>query len=132
MKICQMCNVNPVAAANGKYCAECREKARVMYQEKAKQKRKEERASFAETRDKAHPPGWRTPKAATKAVENRPNCPGCVYCQKLYGSTYACHYTVETGQLRQMPASECYKHKGTPYKPEGGQRKASNETVNKS
>lgn len=119
MKICKMCGTSPVAAANGKYCLACREKARAMYQEKAEQKKREERASFAETRDKAHPPGWSTPKAVTKAVENKPNCPGCIYCQKLYGSTYACHYSIETGKLRPMPASECYKKKGTPYKAKG-------------
>lgn len=47
-------------------------------------------------------------------------CRGCEYWRAIgHGKQCirACHYCIETGNLRGMPAAECYKHEGTPYKP---------------
>lgn len=47
-------------------------------------------------------------------------CRGCEYWRPMGNSSkcmHACHYCIETGNLRDMPAAECYKHEGTPYKP---------------
>lgn len=46
-------------------------------------------------------------------------CIGCCYYRSLSGVSsrrdYCCHYLVDTGKLRKIKPSECYKHKGTPY-----------------
>ena len=47
-------------------------------------------------------------------------CRGYEYWRTMGNSSkcmHACHYCIETGNLRGMPAAECYKHEGTPYKP---------------
>lgn len=47
-------------------------------------------------------------------------CRGCEYWRTMGNSSkcmHACHYCLETGNPRGMPAAECYKHEGTPYKP---------------
>ncbi len=47
------------------------------------------------------------------------NCIGCYYYQSLSGckakNDSCCHYLIETGKLRKVKPSECYRHKGTPY-----------------
>lgn len=58
----------------------------------------------------------RKEKRAPKVVE----CRGCYYWRTMGNSSkcmHACHYCLETGNPRGMPAAECYKHEGTPYKP---------------
>lgn len=47
-------------------------------------------------------------------------CTDCIYYRRLGVFGKACHYQIDTNRLRLMPASECYKKKGTPYKPKGG------------
>lgn len=50
-------------------------------------------------------------------------CTGCKYYRNLgcinsvgdVKSSKACHYCIDTGQVRGIPPSECYKHEGTPY-----------------
>ena len=43
-------------------------------------------------------------------------CKGCEYYRRL-GSDMACHYAIDTNDVRGMTPSECYKQPGTPYKP---------------
>ncbi len=46
-------------------------------------------------------------------------CIDCYYYRSLSGlkikNDNCCHYVIETGKLRKIPPSECYKHEGTPY-----------------
>ncbi len=30
---------------------------------------------------------------------------------------FCCHYLIDTGSMRKIPPSECYRHAGTPYLP---------------
>ncbi len=48
-------------------------------------------------------------------------CVGCEYWQPLNspGGVKACHYCIITGNVRGIPAADCYKHEGTAYKPAG-------------
>lgn len=48
-------------------------------------------------------------------------CTGCVYYRLFswggYNGLKACHYMLDTGIPRGIPARACYKHRGTPYSP---------------
>ena len=48
-------------------------------------------------------------------------CVGCEYWQPLNspGGVKACHYCIITGNVRGIPAADCYKHEGTAYTPAG-------------
>ena len=54
-------------------------------------------------------------------------CVGCEYRQPLnsQGGVKACHYCIITGNVRGIPAADCYKHEGTAYKPAGKGEKMS-------
>lgn len=47
-------------------------------------------------------------------------CKGCEYWKPLSDHTqngvHCCHYLLETGNVRGIPAEQCYKHENTPYK----------------
>lgn len=110
-----MCGKNPVSNAHAKYCESCREIAKQIAEEKKKEsrimKRKQEREKKKiEKREK---------EINEKRGKNKTyiKCVGCAYYRLFYGSIKACHYTLDTGKLKTIPAIECYKHEGTPYKP---------------
>ena len=48
-------------------------------------------------------------------------CIGCYYYRSLSQNKYmddcCCHYLIDTGNMRKIPPSECYRHEGTPYLP---------------
>ena len=48
-------------------------------------------------------------------------CIGCYYYRSLsqnkYMDDFCCHYLIDTGSMRKIPPSECYRHAGTPYLP---------------
>lgn len=57
-----------------------------------------------------------------KKDEFRPTpCRGCYYWRPIThgisASTRACHYCIDTGQLRSIPPQLCYQKPGTPYRP---------------
>lgn len=49
-------------------------------------------------------------------------CGGCYYWRPIADGNRAsmkvCHYCIDTSVPRGIPARECYKHEGTPYRPE--------------
>lgn len=58
-----------------------------------------------------------------KKSEFKPTrCKGCYYWRPInYGRKVgqrACHYCLETGNLRGILPHLCYQHEGTPYTPE--------------
>lgn len=58
---------------------------------------------------------------AAKGVCFVMKCIGCYYYRSLsqnkYMDDYCCHYLIDTGNMRKIPPSECYRHEGTPYLP---------------
>lgn len=118
MKMCKRCNEKPVSSPRSAYCDECREialkesrgkaKANQREYDKAHRKKLKQEKAIAETRARLGDP---PPRKITE-------CVGCHYWRHFYAGTYACHYTIDTGKVRPMPAEECYNHDGTPYAPE--------------
>lgn len=91
MKLCSVCKERPVDSPRGKYCAECRATLR---------------------RGKTEP-------AVEKPVETAENqfngCVGCVHWRDCGHGMKCCHLTADTGRLRLLPYTECYRHMGTDY-----------------
>ena len=58
---------------------------------------------------------------AAKGVYFVMKCIGCYYYRSLSQNKYmddcCCHYLIDTGNMRKIPPSECYRHEGTPYLP---------------
>lgn len=58
---------------------------------------------------------------AAKGVCFVMKCIGCYYYRSLSQNKYmddcCCHYLIDTGNMRKIPPSECYRHEGTPYLP---------------
>ena len=58
---------------------------------------------------------------ATEGVYFIMKCIGCYYYRSLsqnkYMDDFCCHYLIDTGNMRKIPPSECYRHAGTPYLP---------------
>lgn len=42
-------------------------------------------------------------------------CDGCVHWRDCGCGMKACHLTADTGRVRDIPHSKCYKHNGTGY-----------------
>lgn len=67
-----------------------------------------------------------------KRSYKRCRCTGCYYWRPIVDSNTAsmhvCHYCYDTGIPRGIPASECYRHEGTPYRP-GQKGKAARKTL---
>ena len=55
------------------------------------------------------------------ALLQQKKCIGCYYYRSLSQNKYmddcCCHYLIDTGNMRKIPPSECYRHEGTPYLP---------------
>lgn len=101
MTLCAYCGVKPVRSPKAKYCEECR---RVL-------NNKFTRESAELQTARRHNGYYEAQKAKPKPVK----CVGCRYYRFLSGVDYACHYAIDTGKLRKIPAKDCYKHDGTPY-----------------
>ena len=54
-------------------------------------------------------------------------CRGCFYYRQFGNKEYACHYCIDTKDVRGIKPSECYKHEGTPYLPKAKGRKKKQE-----
>ena len=114
MKLCERCGEVPVASVHSRYCETCRELAKADARARAKEMQPIRDAKY------------RAKKRAQKLAESMGNqppvkthngCPGCSYWRLFHAGMKACHYTIDTGKVRPMPAAECYGHEGTPYKP---------------
>lgn len=95
IKTCILCGA-PRPKGATKYCEECRIKKEKEWNKKKRRKPREKQQ-----------------KPKSEVV----NCKGCFYWRNMYVGANACHYPIETNQLRPMPAADCYKHDGTPYRP---------------
>lgn len=119
MKLCQRCHEKPLANIHGRYCVDCREIAKKEAKERAKlnqpkyDKKHQEKQKAQKRTDEVN---QRTGLGDKQAYHG--NCEGCIYWRNFYSGTYACHYLIDTGNLRGMDAAECYRHEGTPYTPE--------------
>lgn len=119
MKLCVRCGVRPVANIHGKYCEICREEAKAEARQRAKEMQPVHDANHRAKKKAEKLAGevnQRTGLGDTKKKHH--GCPGCIYWRLFYAGMSACHYTIDTGNVRPMPAAECYRHDGTPYTPE--------------
>lgn len=96
IKTCILCGA-PRPKGATKYCEACRAK-KVKEQGNHKHKKPVE-------------------KAPERPKSEVVNCKGCYYWRYMHGGTNACYYAIDTEKLRHMPAADCYKHDGTPYRP---------------
>ena len=122
MKLCERCGERPVVNVHGRYCEDCREKAKAEAKARAKETQPIRNAKYRAKKQAQKQAQKRKSQADEGAGLSEPakrhdGCPGCAYWRLFYASMKACHYTIDTGKVRPMPAAECYGREGTPYKP---------------
>lgn len=114
-----------------KYCPACRRKVKAERDKAGRWKQYIQEKAELEA-EKALPP-YRprrkklTPEEREAAARARSTngfidadickCIGCYYWRRLGSTCMACHYPIDTGELRPMWPKDCYQHEGTPYRP---------------
>jgi len=118
MKLCERCGERPVANVHGRYCEYCREKAKAEAKARAKEMQPIRDAKYRAKKQAQKRKNQADDGAGlSEPAKRHEGCPGCVYWRLFYAGMSACHYTIDTGKVRPMPAAECYGHEGTPYTP---------------
>lgn len=125
-RYCSVCGV-PIAKRKYK-CPRCLHDAKMERQRQSRLQRRLQR-QLERAAEKAEEIAFKARQQVTQHPAKKPAerkitaCDGCKYYKSLSGmmGLKCCHYAMETGRLRKIPASECYKHEGTPYTP--GKRK---------
>lgn len=117
MKLCKRCHEKPLANIHGRYCIDCREIARKEAEEREKYMRHVRNKRLQEKQKAIKRAAEVNERTGYKDKFETVECKDCVYWKIFYGATYACHYCIDTGNLRDIPPKDCYKRENTPYTP---------------